>query len=100
KAVNCRRGKQALEEFCARYDVPFEVCGKVIVATEPDELDRLDALYERGQANGVRCALIGRVTDVEPHAAGLRALHVPETGIVDFRAVCARLEEFLVAQAG
>jgi L-2-hydroxyglutarate oxidase len=100
KAVNCRAGKQALEEFCARYEVPFERCGKVIVATTKDELDRLDALYERGKANGVQCAMVGQVTDLEPHAAGLRAIHVAETGIVDYRLVCRRLADLVVAQGG
>jgi L-2-hydroxyglutarate oxidase len=100
KARNCRAGKQALEEFCARYGVPFERCGKVIVATRPEELDRLEALYERARANGARCEMVARVTDIEPHAAGLRALHVPETGIVDYREVCRRLEGLIAAQGG
>jgi L-2-hydroxyglutarate oxidase len=100
KAVNCRAGKQALEEFCARYAIPFERCGKVIVATTKEELDGLDALYERGKANGVQCALVRDVTDLEPHAVGLRAIHVAETGIVDYRLVCLRLAELIREQGG
>ena len=93
KALNCRAGKHAMEAFCERESIPFERCGKVIVATEDRELPILQAIYERGQANGVACALIGpeRLGELEPHAAGLRAIHVPEAGIVNYRVVCERL---------
>lgn len=93
KAVTCRAGKRAMEAFCEREGVPYEICGKVIVAVSESELDALNTLYERGKANGVRCRLIdrARLFELEPHAAGLAALHVPETGIVDYARVCERL---------
>lgn len=93
KAKNCREGKLAMEEFCRTEGVPYDVCGKVIVALTDEELPRLDSIHERGLANGVRCEVIDRVrlTELEPHVAGLRALHVPETGIVDYPKVCERL---------
>jgi (S)-2-hydroxyglutarate dehydrogenase len=93
KARNCREGKLAMQEFCTAEGVPFELCGKVIVATEPEELPRLQNIYERGQANGVQCELIDRerLLELEPHAAGLQAIHVPEAGIINYRAVCERL---------
>lgn len=93
KAINCREGMRAMEEFCRAEGVPFEICGKVIVATDESELGRLADIYSRGQANGVRCEQIGpeRLHDLEPHAAGIAAIHVPETGIVDYPAVCDRL---------
>jgi L-2-hydroxyglutarate oxidase len=93
KARNCREGKRLLEEFCAEEGIPFERCGKVIVATREDELPRLQALEERGRANGVRCRRVGpeRLRELEPEAAGIAALHVPETGIVDYVEVCERL---------
>lgn len=93
KAQNCRSGKEAMVAFCDEQNVPYEIVGKVIVATEPSELTTLQTLYERGCANGVRCELIGpeRLREIEPHAAGIRAIHVPETGIVDYRVVCQRL---------
>jgi L-2-hydroxyglutarate oxidase LhgO len=93
RAQNCRAGKQAMEAFCAREGLPYELCGKVIVAVAEEELPRLEKIYERGQANGVRCEIIGRdrLMELEPHAAGIRALHVPEAGIADFHAVCLRL---------
>jgi L-2-hydroxyglutarate oxidase LhgO len=87
KARLCREGKAALERFCEEHDVPFERCGKVVVAVERSELTRLEDLRRRGTANG----LIGlrelgpdELRELEPHAAGIRALHVPETAIVDF----------------
>ena len=93
KALNCRAGKKAMEEFCAREGIAFEICGKVIVATAEEELGRLQALHERGLANGVQCEVIdpARLRELEPHCAGIRALHVPEAGIVNYRQVCERL---------
>uniref|UniRef100_A0A7C3Z8E0 L-2-hydroxyglutarate oxidase n=1 Tax=Desulfobacca acetoxidans TaxID=60893 RepID=A0A7C3Z8E0_9BACT len=99
KAAYCREGKKALEAFCAREGIEVRVCGKVIVATQESELPALMTLYERGRAGKVHCDLIDsrRLRALEPHAAGIRAIHVPEAGIVDFRRVCrhlaARLEE-------
>jgi L-2-hydroxyglutarate oxidase len=93
KAVNCREGKRAMEQFCRDEGVPFEICGKVIVATDERELPRLADIFDRGQANGVRCEQIGpeRLHELEPHAAGIAAIHVPEAGIVNYATVCDRL---------
>ena len=101
KATNCRAGKRVMEEFCAKHGVPYDVCGKVIVAVNDSELPALERIHERGQANGVRCEVIGpeRLHELEPHAAGVKAIHVPETGIVSFRAVCRKMAE-LVAERG
>jgi L-2-hydroxyglutarate oxidase len=97
KALNCRTGKAAMEEFCAREGINFKTCGKVIVAVDADELPALQSIYDRGQANGVKCELIerSRLLELEPHAAGVKAIHVPETGIVDFGQVCSRLAELI-----
>jgi L-2-hydroxyglutarate oxidase len=57
KASNCRTGKIAMQEFCAREGVSYKICGKVIVAVHEDELGALNAIYHRGQANGIRCHL-------------------------------------------
>lgn len=93
KAQNCRIGKQLMQQFCREQGIPFEICGKVIVATADTELPALERIYERGQQNGVSCEMIGRerLAELEPHAAGVRAIHVHEAGIVDYRAVCRRL---------
>ncbi len=91
KARNCRDGKLAMEAFCTREQIPFEVCGKVIVAVDATELPRLERIYQRGQENGVRCEMIdaARLRELEPHAAGIQAIHVPDAGIVDYPRVCA-----------
>ena len=71
RATNCREGKLAMQAFCEHEGVAFDVCGKVIVATEELEIPRLDKIFERGQANGVQCEIIGaeRLKEIEPHAA-------------------------------
>lgn len=95
KAINCREGKKAMEAFCAAEGIDYDLCGKVIVATSEAELPALQRIYERGQANGVRCAVIDQahLRELEPHAAGIQAIHVPESGIVDYRQVCQRLAQ-------
>jgi L-2-hydroxyglutarate oxidase len=102
RARNCREGKKAMEEFCAAENIPFEICGKVIVALDDSELPALARVYERGQANGVQCSLIGpdRLRELEPHAAGVQAIHVAETGIVDYRQVCRRLAQRVQEREG
>ncbi len=90
KARLCREGKDALERFCREHAVPFERCGKLVVAIDETEIPRLAELKARGEANGLRgLREVGpeRIHEIEPHAAGVRALHLPETGIVDFRQV-------------
>jgi L-2-hydroxyglutarate oxidase len=73
--------------------VDYEICGKVIVAIEEAELPALERILERGRANGVQCELIDRtrLAELEPHANGVAAIHVPEAGIVDYPGVCRRL---------
>ncbi len=102
KARTCRRGKALLEEFCREHSVRFETCGKVIVATAESELPRLDALAVKARANGVACECIGpeRLREIEPHAAGIAALHVPETGIVDYVGVCEALAREIRGNGG
>jgi L-2-hydroxyglutarate oxidase LhgO len=90
KARLCRDGKHLLEAFCRQHEVPLERVGKLVVAITPDELPALAALKERAQANRVEgLEEVGpeRIREIEPHAAGVRALWSPSTGIVDFRRV-------------
>jgi L-2-hydroxyglutarate oxidase len=90
KATTCVRGRILLERFCEAHGVHFERCGKIIVATREDEIPRLDELERRGLANGlagVRRMTTGELREREPHAAGIAALLVPETGIVDYSEV-------------
>lgn len=102
RALNCRAGKEAMQAFCREQGLPHDICGKVIVAVTRDELPRLEKIYERGQENGVRCEIIDRdrLCEIEPHTAGIRAIHVPEAGIADFHAVCLRLGELVQAAGG
>ena len=92
KAQGCVAGREALIAFCEQNSVPYEICGKVVVATAEEELPRLDELYRRGVANGLRgVEIIGpeRLNEIEPHTTGIKALFVPETGIIDYTKVAA-----------
>lgn len=93
KATLCRRGKALLESFVVEAGVSFDRCGKLIVATSEAEVPRLRQLHERASANGVDCRLLDadHAREIEPHAAIHEALHVPETGIVDYTGVCAAM---------
>ena len=97
KARNCRLGKEAMERFCAAEGVPYDICGKVIVAVTTSEIGRLENIFDRGQQNGVKCEMIEaqRLHELEPYAKGVKALHVPEAGIVDYRRVCQRMGEIV-----
>jgi L-2-hydroxyglutarate oxidase len=90
KARLCLEGKAALEAFCEAREIPLQQVGKLVVALSEDELPRLEAIYERATANGVPgLQMIGpeRIAEIEPHAAGIRALWSPTTAIVDFQRV-------------
>ncbi len=101
KARLVASGRRALLEFCEAHGVAHRTCGKVIVATEERERPYLHALLDRAHENGVRAELIGpaRLTELEPHASGVAAIHVPDAGIVDFGEVCRMLAR-LCAAAG
>lgn len=97
-------GARQLIEFCQTHRVPHKICGKVIVATDPSELGRLEELYRRGVANRVPggVELIGpeRIAEIEPNAAGIKALHVRATGIVDYRVVARRFVDVISERGG
>jgi len=95
KALNCRHGKAMLESYCQSRGVAMEICGKVIVAIQEDELERLSNIEKRGRENGVACERIDgdRLREMEPHCAGIAALHVPEAGIVDYVGMCEAMAE-------
>lgn len=101
KATTCRSGKLAMQEFCESEQIRHEICGKIIVAVSPDEVSRLDAIHARGIENGINCRVIDahEMRHIEPHVTGVKAVHVPEVGIVDYPSVCRRLAQKLT-QAG
>jgi (S)-2-hydroxyglutarate dehydrogenase len=94
KARLAVRGIRQMIAFCQENGIPHEICGKLVVATNEEELPRLRDLFERGQKNGLRdLRMLGReeMREIEPHVAGIAAIRVPEEGIVDYPAVCAAL---------
>lgn len=99
KATTCRRGIELLTAFAAEEGIAYDQCGKVIVACEESEIPALNELERRGKANGVTCEAIGRerLLELEPHVAGIAALHVKETAIIDYVGFCKKLVEKLRA---
>ncbi|HYL13687.1 MAG TPA: L-2-hydroxyglutarate oxidase [Terriglobales bacterium] len=103
KARTCVQGAAAMVEFCRQHSIPHQICGKVIVATTDDEIPCLEELRERGQANGISgLGLLNRqeLLEIEPHCHGVRALHVPGTGITDYVAVSMKYAELITKQGG
>jgi len=87
KARACVEGQQAMLAFCREQGIPFELCGKVIVALDESELPRLEDLYQRGIKNGVQGLAfieLERLRELEPYTAGIKAIHSPNTGIIDY----------------
>jgi L-2-hydroxyglutarate oxidase LhgO len=103
KAQTCVSGRLALLEFCDRHNIPYDLCGKVIVAPHLEELPRLDELLRRGTANGVPgLEMIGpeRLKEIEPYANGIKALYAPGTGIIDFAKVAQAYAEVFRSSGG
>jgi L-2-hydroxyglutarate oxidase LhgO len=102
KARLCTRGRELLLRFCADEGIPHEVCGKVIVAVDEGELERLAELERRAIANGVEVERVSRerLRELEPHCAGVAALHVPGTGLVDYSLVAEALRRQLEQLGG
>ncbi len=102
KSRLCRDGRAALLDFSREHGLPHEICGKVVVATHASELDRLDDLHRRCTANGLAVERLDarQLGDLEPHAAGIAGLHVPATGIIDYRSVCDALAAEIGAGSG
>ncbi len=96
KARMAVSGIREMIRFCEENGVAHEICGKLVVATDPEEVTRLKALHERGTANGLSGLEMlspEQMREIEPHVGGLMALRVPQEGIVDYAQVCARLVE-------
>ena len=103
KAKNCRRGVDELLLFCDKFNVQYDLCGKVIVAVNSEEVNRLDALYKRGLENGisdVRIVDSQELKDLEPHATGIKAIHVPSMGIINYTSVVDELAKQIIKRGG
>ena len=103
KAENCINGYNQLLEFCTKENIPYELCGKIIVATLEEELPRLENLYQRGIQNGlteIRKISAGEIKEFEPNAAGIAGIWVPYTGIIDYKDVCDKYAEIFTQRYG
>jgi L-2-hydroxyglutarate oxidase len=102
KAQMAVEGARSMIEFCREHGLPYELCGKVVVAIKEEELPRLEELYRRGTANGVPGLVKiskDQIKEHEPHAIGIAGVWSPNTGIVDYKAVCQKYTE-IVKQGG
>ena len=98
KAVNCVRGYQLLIAFCKKYNIPFDICGKLILATQDAEIPILKSIQERGIANGLQNLKWLRqesITEYEPYAYGKAGIWVPQTGIIDYTMVSQKLASLI-----
>ncbi len=103
KARLCTEGANGLFRFCDEHAIPYDICGKVIVATSQNESVRLDEIYSRGIANGLnglRMLTGDEIRELEPHASGIRGIHVPSTGIVDYGTVARKYAELIERRGG
>lgn len=102
KAKFCRDGANSMVEFCQEHGIDYEVCGKVIVATNEAELPRLENLYQRGVDNGIPVKRISaeEVKEYEPHVNSVGGIFVTSTGIVNYKKVCCKYAEIIQAQGG
>ncbi len=103
KAKNCIDGYQMLLDFCDQHEVPYDLCGKVVVATEKSELGRLRDLYDRGRENGLEGLKMlnkDELQAIEPHLAGIQGIYVPQTGIINYTSVCEKLAEAIAKNGG
>ena len=96
KAENCTYGYKKLLEFCDAKDIPYEICGKIVVATSEEEVPYLNKLSERGVANGLKNLKNlnkEQLKEYEPHVQGVAGIYVPQTGIIDFKVVSGKLAD-------
>ncbi|WP_416772742.1 L-2-hydroxyglutarate oxidase [Pseudomonas sp. RHF3.3-3] len=102
KADLCKRGAQATKDFCREHGIAYEVCGKMLVASTPLEMQRMNALYERSQLNGLKVERLDaeELRRREPNIVGLGALFLDATGIVDYRQVCEAMARVITGSGG
>jgi L-2-hydroxyglutarate oxidase len=103
KAELCARGRALIRDYCVEHHLPYDECGKLVVAVDPDEMDRLDALERTATENGVpglRRVGPDEIREIEPHAMGLAALHSPGTAITDFVAIARQLAQEVESAGG
>jgi L-2-hydroxyglutarate oxidase len=103
KAANCTLGRDMMYSFCEEHNLPFDRCGKIVVATSKEEITALNLLEERGNANGLtglKRLSVEEIREYEPHASGIDGLFIPQTGIVDYVAVTKKYAELIQENGG
>ncbi|MEY2923769.1 MAG: L-2-hydroxyglutarate oxidase [Bacteroidota bacterium] len=103
KAKNCIDGYHFLLDFCNQHDIKYDLCGKVVVATEKEELSRLRDLFDRGRENGLDgLQMLNKeeLNEIEPHLNGIQGIRVPQTGIINYKQVCQKLAQEIQAAGG
>lgn len=103
KALNCRKGYRLLLDYCDKKEIKYDLCGKVIVATNIVEVQRLEGLYERGIQNGLEGMKLlspAEIQEREPGCSGVKGIFVPQTGIIDYKQVCKALEKDIITAGG
>jgi len=98
KAENCIKGYDLLLDFCNNYEIPYELCGKIIIAASEDQIPAMKELQRRGEENGlkdIKEISQSEIKNYEPYASGVRALHIPQTGIVDYKSVSKKIFDLI-----
>ncbi|UXX78972.1 L-2-hydroxyglutarate oxidase [Reichenbachiella carrageenanivorans] len=101
KATNCIKGYDLMLAFCRKEEVDYDLCGKVVVATDNQEIPYLETLYERGEQNGLKNLKWldpDQIKAHEPYVTGVKGIYVPQTGIIDYKEVCKKLESRLLEE--
>ena len=103
KAINCVKGYGMLIDFCREHEIPFDLCGKVIVAVNENEIPVMENIYQRGIQNGlsgIKIIAASEVKEIEPYCNAVKGIWVPQTGIIDFKVVAIRLAELIKSKGG
>ncbi len=103
KATNCINGYHMLIDFCEKEGIAYELCGKIVVATRPEQVPMLETLYQRGTENGLKNLKylgVEEMREIEPHVAGIKGIKVPQTGIIDYKKVSEKYAEKIQEKGG
>lgn len=103
KAINCKKGYNQLIQFCNENEIKYDLCGKIIMATEKAELSIMSGIYERGVANGlegIRKINAQEIKEIEPYCTGIEGIWVPQTGIVDYKEVSQKYADLFIELGG
>lgn len=103
KAINCKKGYDQLIQFCDENTIQYDLCGKIIVATEKEEIATLSSIFDRGIANGlegIKKITAQEIKEIEPHCAGIEGIWVPQTGIIDYVAVTKKYADLFIQLGG